>query len=717
MTIDELKPYGLANYQLTTASMESDSLTLSFARLPGMEEPPLELGQEIEIGTFYGRVWNLNRDFPAGSPVTLEVEVGGLISVLDKIPCVLLHGLKEQRAEASGAEPPKLVSIADVVDACNRAATQAGLEVEYIGGGHPIMMPWAGGTDSIWSVLQNALRWVPCARTVCTGRKLTIFGLQDSAETPVDASSIQFTQKTRRAVSRAFDELPPPVVAARGGQNFEFPAGASIYQPGAFVYQVPEENDRELGADKDIAPGYSTPGGREAQHQVNGQWMKVRGKAIPPGMIAAADWSKAAGTTPIGSPGKWAEFWQSFGAAGKVLGALNAGDYAFGAASFDAVPGQVAYPADEADASPAGGKLGPMLSETANVPANYEAFAVGGSDNIYVLTEGSFPASTSQRGNVRGLHFCRGTITQYCWLLRKPQNADELDFFNGTGTIKEAPGSTDEPKLTHFTCLQLSAVFINRRSKRYQTGTNKNAPDDPDFDAAQDTLGDATEKEQEEWKPDYHAALKAYYDASRALGTPEEEITLFEVSGYIPFQTTLQEAFFAAELGGNTGRMTYSSADRMLTVSNSRREVLGVDDFLQRQELGRRQRQNEEQNRAYNVSPAGIPGENWEPEEPEESEKAAMVSPSISMTHSTSKPATPSVAPWTVFPIGDTWYCNGGTFMLGSRKITIGITSTQYRKGIPGGGGWNANSDPHGKIYRDESNKLTFDLYDKNAQS
>lgn len=702
MNIEDLKQYGLVNWNLATASMESDTLTLDFCTLPGMQTPPLELGQEIELGNFYGRVWSINNDFPAGSPVTLSVEVGGLISVLEKIPCVLLHGLREGIAEAGGADSPRLVRLEQVVDACNRAAAHAGLEIEYIGGTHPIMTPWSGGTDSIWSVLQNALRWAPCARTVCIGRKLTIYGLQETAETPAVASALQFTKRTRRAVSRAFDELPPPVVAARGGQSFEYPAGASIYQPGAFVYQVPDDTALPPGE-----PGYGTAGGREAQHEVSGQWMKIRGKVIPPGMVAAASWNKTIGTRPTGTPAKWAEFWSSFGNGSNLLADI-ASSVSFGTPSFDAVPGEVAYPPDEAEAGAAGGKLGPVLNETANVPANYEAFSPDGADNIYVLTEGSFPASTSPRGNVRGLRFCRGTITQWCWLNRKAQNEKELEFFSGEGTILQ----NGTLSTTRFACLTLSAIFINRRSKRYQTGTNKNAPGDPDY-SAEDELGNATEGEQGEWKPDYRAALKAFYDATRALGEPAEEVTLFDVPGYVPGVTTLEEGFAASGIkGGMAGRMTYDAAGRTLTITNSRREVLGVDDYLQRQELGRRQRQNDEANRDYGVSAAGFPGENYTP--PESEDKAAMVSPSISMTHTATKAVTRTAAPWTVFPIGDKWYLNGGTLAHGSFRKTIGITAYQYVKGVQTSAGWNANSKPWGKFYRDpDTGKMTFDIIDK----
>lgn len=689
---EELKAQGITGYQLTLGSMETDELALSFTRTPASAPLTFSVGDTYELGDFSGTVWDIDTTETAGAPTEVTVSVRGLIGLLETVPCVLLDGLREHIKSTS--KKPELVTVGQVIAACAKAAKAAGVTINSEGlDNHGILMPFAGGTDSVWSVLQNALRWVPCARTRCVGRTLYIeHGNPADGEETADGG-ITYTRRVSSTHRVSMELMPPPVVAARGGQSFEFPSGASIYQPGAFVYTIPEKT-----AVPSYGGGnYGSGGTRDAAREVNGQWMFVRGTKVPAGL---SDQPQEAGVGGSVNAADWKKFWQTFGQA-KELDLMDSSRYVMGTPFWHCVPGEDVFP-DTGEQMPAGGKLGPKLQESTNVPANYEDVMKKHLSTMCVLSSGSFPASTNAAGNVRGLTFCKGTITQYVWAKGTTKNAKLLEFFDGTCMVDGKPG--------RYTCLKMEAIFINRSTKRYQTGTNKNAPGDADYDPTLDDLGNAGAGEMRDWTPDYRAALKAYYDATRNLETEENSVMLYGVSGFEPGTSTLRQAFAAAGLTGSVGRVVYDAANRTLSLTNSRRSVLGVDDYIQRQELGRRQADNDAANPQQGVYPAGLLPEGQEPEEEEE---PPMISPAVTATHSAAKMPAHKIGRRKLFCVGDVWYLNAGTITIGTKKVHLGIISTQYKEGKPGG----AWGDPDSgavrlHVYR-KNGRLTFDLYQK----
>lgn len=687
----ELQAQGITGYQLTLGSMESDELSLSFTRTPASAPLTFAVGDTYEVGDFSGVVWDIDTAEAAGAPTEVTVSVRGLIGVLETVPCVLLDGLKA--GVKSTTKKPELVTVGAVIAAAAKAAAHVGITIESAGlEKHGILMPFTGGTESVWSVLQNALRWVPCARTRCVGKTLYIESGEPEEEE--GDGGITYARRVQSSNRSSMDLLPPPVVAARGGQSFEYPSGASIYQPGAFVYRIPEKSNNGVPDDgAGNGAGYGNGGLRGASNEVNGQWMHVRGTKVPPGLT---DTTQGVGGGGNVNKDAWKKFWQAHGQA-KELDDIPAERYEMGTPFWHFVPGEEVYP-DTGEQLPAGGKLGPRLKETSSVPANYADVYKRALSTMCVLADGSFPASTEARGNVRGLTFCKGTITQYVWVKGTTKNEKMLEFFDGTTLVDGKPG--------RYTCLKMEAIFINRSHKRFQTGTNKLAPGDADYDPTADALGNAGAGAANDWTPDYRAALKAYYDATRELEPVEQSVTLYGVSGFEPGVTTLRQAFAAAGLTGSCGRVSYDAGSRTLTLTNSRRDVLGVDDYLQRQELGRRQAEADDANRAYNVYPAGLMPESSEEEETDET---PMISPAVTATHSANKLQAKKVGKNRIFCIGGVWYFNAGTVSIGASKLHLGIISTQYKDGKPAGA-----FDPEGGKIRFRAylkgGRRTFDI-------
>ena len=696
---DTLKEKGVSAWSLKVASMEADELSMEFAQVDGVTVAHgYSVGDEVTVGAFWGKVWDIQDSKDAGGAPTTQVTARGLIAVLDTIPCLLLDGLRQAMLPIPEEEGPRLVSLAEVVQACDLSARQAGLSVRYVGDLQRIMMPDVSGVFSVWGVLRDALKWCPCVRTTCIGKVLTVYGYESepSGTTP---SVLTYSGKTANSQTLSFDELPPPVVAARGGQNFEFPAGANIYQPGAFVYQVPED---EANAPQE--PGYGSAGTREAGHERNGQWMLLRGIPIPSGLLDVSASARAQMLSPVANQSAWLDFWAQCGMA-QTFSLLDATRFTFGSPVLSVQPGSVAYPAPPTPQTfPQGGKLGPMVEETNTVPANYHEFKAANA--FYVLSEGSFPASTNAAGNVKGLTFCKGRIEQYVWLKGEAKNDEEASFFDGA-TIVNSNGTMKQKR---YTVLKLETIFVNRRYKRFQTGTNKLAPGDEDYGSG-DALVNAMQEEQEAWKADLRDALEAYYKATRAV-QPSQTVTLFDVAGFEPGTTTLQEAFTACGLAGTAGSMTWDEGARRLTVNNSRTEVLGVDDYIQRAQIARRQRQNELNNACMGVSSAGIVPNGQR--EPEDTGASSMVAPSLNATHAAGNVPSKKTPKWTLFCVGTTWYLNGGSVGMGSKTVRVGVTPYMWTGGQPDATqtwGDPANGKPRIRRRKGADGKLTFDLY------
>lgn len=494
---------------------------------------------------------------------------------------------------------------------------------------------------------------------------------------------------TRRSVSQGEGKcVPPGVVLMQGGRVvYRVPEGVSEYAPGVLIVDVtgnPQGKEVYGYAGEDYKPEVARV--REVVRDSNRRqekdkdWMLVKGSPVPAGWVL--------GTAGVrldrafaGPREKWRRFWAQFGAfkrladLGEDPGAAVPA-WAVGQPVFFPVDAAAAYPPEDAPVfeeskAPLGRPLAPATRETSNVPANYKVLGPG--DNVHLLVEGSFPASSKAGANVGGLRFCKGCLMQYFFVGDAGNvtgwTRQELDeFFEGTCEINGVQ--------VRYTCLKVEGVFINRRKKRFQVGTNRQAPGDPDFNEDRDggtgwfRIGEVEEEEElsaELGLEDYIQAVDEYWRAAQDAGTDGSvQVDVARVRGFNA-DATLDDVFAALGLEGVQGSMSYSAAAGRLSVSctGSQRDALGIDDFLQRIQAEKQERWLEQYEREFEE----LEGDRREDEQgapdwaamQDEKEKRSypMVSPSIQASKGVEKAGRP-LNPFQVFMEGNTVYINGG---------------------------------------------------------
>lgn len=672
LTIEELTALGCRQLSMDYMSMAADVLRMEFAGTLMAHVPlPFAAGDALRLMqgedcVFRGWVTSVEPAMDTQVWVT-RVEVQNVVAVLDALPVEVSSYETEQRLESARE------MVQEALSAARRCAMLEGerFEVELAAS---VMAVFSSGTESVWSNILAATRWVPNAAswydhgtgtlhllggTVAAGSKArgrVVFGAaMSSGVLVVGASRLEVTEEwtaapaavaarllrgsmevaasavdayTLELVARApgaagnglalaFEagaegdvatveafsggddsvglqlatmeslqgaELPgsvvsvsssvtawevPPVVALRGRYKFTLPAGASIYQPGAFVYHVPHKEVFAGG-------GGSVRKQAAAVQQVGGEWNVVKGYQVPPGWLTVNSGEAVDMRVAVsGAPGLHHEFWARYL---PEIRKTNVSCLAFGPAVFEPMPVAEAYPEAEEDneVSTLAGvvKWRPPLLESKNGPANYEEFKSGDDKNLYVCYEGQFPASSESRGNVSGLKFCRGTLRQYVWLKSAYTGVlagtDVTAFFAGSMKVT---GTDGKEEVVSYTQLTLDGVFINRRRTRYQSGTN-GQPEEAEAG------GDDEEEppaDTELTRRDYIQALADYYYSSRPVGT-HGSMQLAEVSAYR----------HGAGLGVLKS-VRWNPATGALTLTTGAGGPVGVEAILQRQQVGKMQ--------------------------------------------------------------------------------------------------------------------------------
>lgn len=504
---------------------------------------------------------------------------------------------------------------------------------------------------------------------------------------------------THHAIESTQGNQPPTCVigvtsSSLGGQNIAFrvPDEANEYQRGALIVDVNIERTKNAQIEREswqYDPERAKKLARQeirnelrnmnAQREQTQPWMMVKGSPLPPG------WHIASGSVnmrmPLGDKeiAVWKRFWTQFGAF-KVLKEIEG--IGFGTPYMFPVNAEDAYPPDEApdfeETAPVMGKpMAPSILETSNTPANYKILAPA--ENVHILTEGSFPASSKAGANIGGLKFYKGCLKQYVYIKSEPSGVDKetlLDFFKGSCEIGN--------EILRFTCLKLEATFINRRKKRYQTGTNKLAPSDPDYNEDVDggagwhITGDRTEEDPEPdtglTKTDYIEAAKAFLAACQNTGTAgkTEEITARVIDGDFDPSMSVDDVFATVGMANAaSGGYTYNASTHEITARGNagQAENLELDDFLTRRRAikealwldWREQYQNvtESEPRERKEEEEEYPLEPWEIQQEKEKESYPMVSPSVNASAGVSNEAMP-LNPFQVYADGEKWYINEG---------------------------------------------------------
>lgn len=544
---------------------------------------------------------------------------------------------------------------------------------------------------------------------------------------------------TRHVVNTdAGNKAPTAVIGVTssrlGGQNvvFKVPEDASEYQEGALVVDVDIDRTREPQVERESWEYDPTKEGarrdilRQAERanrlrEDTQKWMTVKGTPIPAGCAVASGAVKM-NIPHVKDREKWQRFWAQFGAF-KVLGEITEG-FAFGKPYFFPIAAEEAYPTDggapEFEEATRIGALRPPVREFSNVPANYKLLTP--SDNMHLLVEGSFPASSKAGGNVGGLHFCKGCLKQYVFVdgnLEGITKEQATAFFKGSYKFKG--------KTRRFTCLKVEGTFIDRRRKRFQEGTNKRAPEDPDYNEDIDggrgwhVVGERTEEDPEPQqglsKADYIAAAKEYLAACGNMGTAgrTEEISAHVVGGDFDPGLTVDDVFAVLGMApAASGGYSYDSSSREVTARGSAGQAANfeLEDFLTRRRavkeaawLDWKERHKDaveakerERDTAGGAEPPEYPLTPLEWQAEREKDNYPMVSPSISASAGVSNEDAP-LNPFQVYADGEKWFINEGE-MASARYGVLKFPTTEitsiwqanrsfYVKVAPkSGGGW-----------------------------
>lgn len=544
---------------------------------------------------------------------------------------------------------------------------------------------------------------------------------------------------TRHVVNTdAGNKAPTAVIGVTsgrlGGQNvvFKVPEDASEYQEGALVVDVDIDRTREPQVERESWEYDPTKEGarrdilRQAERdnrlrEDTQKWMTVKGTPIPAGLAVAGGAVKM-NIPHVKDREKWQRFWAQFGAF-KVLGEITEG-FAFGKPYFFPIAAEEAYPTDggapEFEEATRIGALRPPVREFSNVPANYKLLTPA--DNMHLLVEGSFPASSKAGGNVGGLHFCKGCLKQYVFIdgnLEGISKEQATAFFKGSYKFKG--------KTRRFTCLKVEGTFIDRRRKRFQEGTNKRAPEDPDYNEDIDggrgwhVIGERTEDDPEPQqglsKADYIAAAKEYLAACGNMGTAgrTEEISAHVVGGDFDPGLTVDDVFAVLGMApAASGGYSYESSSREVTARGSAGQAANfeLEDFLTRRRavkeaawLDWKERHKDaveakerERDTAGGAEPPEYPLTPLEWQAEREKDNYPMVSPSISASAGVSNEDAP-LNPFQVYADGEKWFINEGEIASARYGVlkfpTTEITSiwqanrSFYVKVAPkSGGGW-----------------------------
>lgn len=774
---DDLTALGCRIASISYESLAADSMTLEFVTdlrapvpLPFAEGDSLHLTRD-GVCIFRGWVTEVETsemDFSREASITVQ----NVVAMLDVLPVTVSSYDTEQRLE----------SAADLIRQALASARQCQMissESFDVAVASNVLAVFSSGTESVWSAIMNALRWVANAAsyydhttgtlhllggTVAEGSKATatvvmpaevtagtltvgstaidvatlatastwaatpaatlakaLRGSTEVAAAATDATTLCLTSRTPGTDGNALalswaasdgaaadsaaptitpfsggdiaasgtqlatmeslleSDLPgtvvststtrtawesPPVCALRGRYTYTLPVGASIYQPGAFVYHVPKENVSLGGMDAENLEKYPA-----TIQQTALPWQIVKGYKVPAG------WRTLKGgainmRSAVSNTNDCHTFWGRYF---RTLRKVNQECLAYGAAVFEALPVAEAYPEededDETGTVPGTNTWHPPTLESKNGPANYKEFTDDDTPNLYVLHEGSFPASSNSRGNVKGLHFCRGTLRQYVWLTKAATGlatpTEISDFFAGSMTTTPADGSTGET--VAYTCLTLDAVFIDRRRKRYQEGTNNDT--DPTEEDEQPDAG--TQPSTELTEQDYIAALSDYYYSSRPHGT-NGTVQIAKVRAYT----------HGTALGVlKSARWVPSSGE--LTLTTGAGGPLGMQAILQRQQVGRRQALND---LADKIATASQPSDDsTTSSEDAEEESYGMVGASTSANHQVDATAA-KLEPFAVFldDDGKRWINGGplptpgGVIDVPAQEITTWRQGRQY---------------------------------------
>lgn len=477
---------------------------------------------------------------------------------------------------------------------------------------------------------------------------------------------------------QARNDLQVPVCALVGGAHATYPSGADIRTLGAFVYAVPMDND-----DNERGGAGSSPASSK---------MIVKGIHLPDDVIFEGG-AKEYDADVVQGKTDTVKFIQRLlpEYAAFIPYGLKAGYCLVQPVQKEAFEEEL----QEDD-------------EDAKAPANYSSdlqnwSADGGA--IYVHTEGSFPASSQSRKNVRGLLWCKATVSLVL-AIRMSHTLVPAELRAVGEELFPGRRKASDGERYGYVRKVFTVNLISKRSKKYDPATNKLLSSDSNYNDELDSQPDENPTMQ-----DYKTAMEQYWRAASQL-QHEGSISMLYDGTLNPAEltgrwVTVQGMRSAWErMQAVIRSVSWDYGQRKLSLSVGPRSVMGFSEYLERRVLARNRGRDWAQREA-------LPYDVRDEEAQKELEDSMNVSPSISSkTDSTSTGRW--VKPFTLFtnPENKKLTLKGGTFKRKGQTFVVEDSDTQYEKGKPNQTAWVEGSAVKLKMWRRTGTDVwTFDIY------
>lgn len=672
-TIQSLQALSATSLQLTYNTDGADTLSLTL-RPENYAELPLQALDRLTV-TDGGRIvfsglvpMGANCAAEAAAGETVDITLQSDYYVLDHTVYAKLNSKGDAVYARTSANSPTttLSAVCSSVDSWLGEFLPSRLSCEADA---VVPTPNSNGTAPCSSLLSSGMRWVPNAVLVQRYGEtstLTVTTPEQLGEPLVLSPSTHPLQSVSLA---ARHDLQVPVCALVGGVHATYPVGADIRTLGAFVYAVPIEE---------------TESGRAGGSAASAK-MIVRGVHLPERVIyePGPDEYDAEIVTAATETERFIKhFLPEY--APFIPYNLKAGMCLVQPVSEEAYEDEL----QETD-------------EDAKLPANYNTdLQTPTWANIYVHTEGSFPAATRSKKNIKKLRWCKATVSLVLAIKMSnglvPRSMWETGELLFPGRRKASDGERYGYVKKVFT-----VNLINRRKKIYDPATNSLCSTDSDY----------SEEENSEDTPtaaDCKEAMRQYFAAASQL-QHEGSISLLHDGSLTPETLTGRLLRVAdmrsewAEMHAVVRSVSWNYEQRKLSLSVGPRAVMGFDEYLERRVIARNRGRDEAQKNALAYDP-----------EDEEAQKDAeddmSVSPSISANTDTSSLGR-WVKPFTLYSTNDGMLMmRGGTLKKGGNVFEVADSDKQIVFGEATGPAWEKGKKLHLFWYTMEDKTLTYSI-------
>lgn len=684
MTIDisNLQKLALNSLQLSYNADSPDTLSVTLTPEVYDSELPLKPGAHLtvtegETVIFSGTLQTgANFDYQAGSSARVQMEFLSDYALLDRMVFARLNNNGEA-IFARGAVNADTTTIQEVVNSISGWLGSCLTSRLSCTVNRKIPTPQSDGTASCASLLNEAMRWVPDSVFV---QRYSGSGNSLLLTTPSALGTVEFDVNERTMQSLSVQEradLSAPVCALVGGAKGVWPDGADIRTPGAFVYAVPVQRD----TDPETAMQRGGAGDSPASSK-----MVVRGVRVPEQLTfekSTAEY-KYESYAADSSTQKFIKYF--FPELAPLQSVAMAGT------CFVNVTSESDYLAELREAD-----------EEAQLPNNYtDAVKNWGSNGTYVHTEGSFPASSKNSKNVKGLRWCKAQLSLVI-AVPIPKNGDAPLSAEVKKICQEYfPGKTKSKAGTSFFYVKktLACNLINRRKRVYDPATNKLCSDDPGYNEEA-----STQPEETQTMLDYASAMEEYQKAA-SVTQHEGSVTLLHNGSLQPWALTGKLAHIKGmrseweSMSAVIRSVGWDYQNRKLSISFGPRSVMEFSEILERQKLGMNVSRDASQRDAIAYDPADT-------EAQKETEDAMAVSPSIASGVDTNSLGR-RFKPWTLHlrEEDDVLVMVGGTIRHGNETFHIDDMESQSD-----GSAWEEGKKVKIRFEKDSAGKTTYTLF------